>query len=361
MKIVICFDSFKDSISAVDAGQELQEALQKRWPQAQIVNFPLADGGEGSLQCLQHNVGAKLDTEMVKGPLGKPHEVQFAKLDQTAVVELANVSGLQLVPPAKRNPGQTSTYGLGQLIVKLGNQGFKQIVVALGGSSSCDGGTGMAAALGYKFWDAQGRELEPVGDNLVKIARITESQLPHIAAVAACDVSNPLLGPTGAAAVYAPQKGATPQQVEHLEAGLANLAKLIKQKWGRDVTNIAGAGAAGGLAAGLVAFLNASIVSGAEYFMQKCHFEQEIANADLLITGEGSLDNQINWGKLVGKVLEKAGDIPVIAIVGRYPDKSNLEERFQQIISLEKLSGNKHDSLQNPRKYLQITAGLVEY
>lgn len=354
-------DSFKDSISAVDAGQELQKALQKRWPQAQIVNFPLADGGEGSLQCLQHNLGAKLDTEVVNGPLGKPHKVQFAKLEQTAVVELAEISGLQLVPPTKRNPGQTSTYGLGQLIAKLGNQGFKQIVVALGGSSSCDGGTGMAAAMGYKFWDAQGRELEPIGDNLVKIARITEPpQLPHIAAVAACDVSNPLLGPTGAAAVYAPQKGANKQQVEHLEAGLANLAKLIKQKWGRDVNKIAGAGAAGGLAAGLIAFLNASFVSGAEYFMQKCHFEQKIANADLLITGEGSLDSQINWGKLVGKVLEKAGDIPVIAISGRYPEKSNLEERFQQIISLEKLSGSKDDSLQNPRKYLQMAAGVVE-
>jgi glycerate kinase len=360
MKIVICLDSFKDSISAVDAGQVLQKALQKRWPQAQIINFPLADGGEGSLQCLQHNLGAKLVAEVVRGPLGQPCKVQFAKLDQTAVVELANISGLQLVPPTKRNPGQTSTYGLGELIAKLEKKGFAKIVVALGGSSSCDGGTGMAAALGYKFWDAQGRELEPIGDNLVKISRITEPQLPHIAAVAACDVSNPLLGPTGAAAVYAPQKGATPQQVEHLEAGLANLAKLINLKWHKDVTNIAGAGAAGGLAAGLVAFLNASIVSGAEYFMQKCQFEQEIAKADLLITGEGSLDSQINWGKLVGKVLEKAGEIPVIAITGRYPENSNLENRFQQIISLEKLSSSKHDSLQHPRKYLQMAAEVIK-
>ena len=322
MKIVVAPDSFKECLSSAEVADAIERGVLRAFPDAEVVKVPMADGGEGTVEAVAAATDASLCTCRVTGPLGDNVEASYAVVSDTAVIEMAEASGLHLVPPDKRNPLKTSTYGTGELVKAALDDGVSRVVAGVGGSATVDGGTGMAQALGVRFLDRAGGELHGCGGNLARIDRIDMSGLDGRAKQCtfevACDVTNLLCGERGAAAVYGPQKGATPQMVEQLERGLAHLARVIKRDIGVDVADTSGAGAAGGLAAGFVAFLGAELRSGVGLIIETVRLEEKLRGADLLITGEGKLDEQTLSGKLplgVARLAAKAG-IPTAAIVG---------------------------------------------
>jgi glycerate 2-kinase len=357
MKLIVAPDSFKESLAAREVAAAIARGIRRVQPDAVIEQIPMADGGEGTVDALVAATGGTLRHTFVTGPLGEQVEAVWGSLGdgRTAVLEMASASGLALVPSDRRNPLLTTTYGTGELILAALNcvpgtspmspdrcvpgvspvdpdrcgTGVspvkpRHIILGIGGSATNDGGTGAAQAAGVRFLDAAGRLLPPglSGGRLADIARIDMSgRDPRIASAAisaACDVDNPLCGPHGAAAVYGPQKGATPEQLERLDRGLAHLADIIERDLGRDVRNLPGAGAAGGLGAGLVAFFDARLERGIELVMQAARFRERIAGANLIITGEGRLDAQSMMGKAIAGVAGagKAAGIPVVALVG---------------------------------------------
>lgn len=341
MRIVIAPDSFKESLSAREVCAAIACGIQRVRPEAVIDSIPMADGGEGTVDALVSATGGSLRQSIVTGPLGEPVTATWGLLgpvasssactatEPTAVIEMAAASGLALVPPARRNPLLTTTYGTGELLNAALAAGATRIIVGIGGSATTDGGTGAAQALGWRFLDAKGASLTaPItGGQVGAIHRIERGTTPtpggdrrgaHPLLLVACDVDNPLCGPRGAAAIYGPQKGATPEQVEILDRHLAHLAAVIARDLGRDVRAIAGAGAAGGLGAGLMAFADARLERGIRIVMDAVHFEERIRGADLIITGEGRIDRQSMMGKViagVGRAGQAAG-VPVIALVG---------------------------------------------
>ena len=320
MKVVIAPDTFKESLSAVDAAQALAQGVLKARPDAQIDLCPMADGGEGTVAAMVAATGGQFITADVFGPLGQPVRarlglmgamrdaalpgeagymaaVAFSEGGQatgghTAVIEMAAASGLALVPGDLRNPLKATTFGTGQLIMNALDTGARDILIGLGGSATCDGGVGCAQALGIVFLDSRGEAMRCGlgGGDLMQIHGINvtgrEPRLAQARIFAACDVTNPLTGPTGAAAIFGPQKGATPEQVRQLDAGLARLAAIIRRDLGVDVENMPGAGAAGGLGAGLVAFVDAKIQRGVEIVAQAVHLGRRLCDADLVLTGE---------------------------------------------------------------------------
>ena len=341
MKIVIAPDSFKESLTAAEACEAIARGLRAVLPDAILDKCPMADGGEGTVDALVTATNGTFQRTTVAGPLGEPVAARWGLLGQTgplppagttpgpggpptAVLEMAAASGLPLVPVEKRNPLKTTTLGTGQLIRAALDHGVRRIILGIGGSATTDGGAGCAQALGARFLDAHGRVLPDgaCGETLAQIARIDLSRFdPRIAAtdiLVACDVDNPLCGPRGAAAVYGPQKGATPEIVRQLDEGLAHFADVIARDLGKDVRNIPGAGAAGGLGAGLLAFCGAAIRPGVEIVIDAVRLRERLLGADLLITGEGRLDRQSMMGKLiagVGRTAREAG-VPVVALVG---------------------------------------------
>jgi len=328
MKIAIACDSFKESLTAVEAVEAAARGVLRAEPRCEVLKIPVADGGEGTVDALVAATNGEKIEETVTGPLSEPVRASYGILGdgQTAVIEMASASGLPLVPPDRRNPLLTTTYGTGELIKSAVERGVSRIIVGIGGSATVDGGVGMAQALGIRFLDTEGREVGRGGGELKKIARIDMSGLDErVRAVSfdvACDVDNPLLGENGAARVYAPQKGATPEMVEELEGALANLADVIERDIGVDVRNMPGAGAAGGLGAGLVAFLGAKLKSGVQLVIEAVKLRDRIADCDLLITGEGRMDGQAIFGKApvgVARVARELG-IPVVALVGSIGD-----------------------------------------
>jgi glycerate kinase len=344
MRIVIAPDSFKGSLSAAEAARAMAEGVALVDPDAEVVLSPMADGGEGTVQAVIESVEkAEERHALVAGPLpgrdvraawaylpadtplaANPEDEHHALLRQgepTAVIEMAQASGFNLVPPRKRDPFETTTYGTGQLIREALDAGCRQIIVGMGGSATVDGGMGMANALGFKFLDVDGLELPPTGASLCRVRSIDasgrDSRLAPAHFIAATDVDNPLAGNDGAARIFGPQKGATPQQVEELERGLENLGRLVSDR-GLDVLDLPGAGAAGGLGAGLAAFCGASIVSGARLIADITGLRDKVAGADLVLTGEGSYDSQTERGKTpvgVGEIAEKAG-VPAVVLTG---------------------------------------------
>jgi len=324
MNILVAPASFKGSLSAVEAAQAIEQGIRSAVPQAEVVRMPLADGGEGTVEALVTATHGRTIKRTVTGPLGKPVEAEFGLLcdDVTAVVEMAQASGLPLVPPEQRNPLITTTRGTGELMAAALDAGCTKLIVGIGGSGTNDGGAGMAQALGAKLLDEQGQELPPGGAALAKLARVDVSGLdPRLArcqVLVACDVDNPLTGPHGASAVYGPQKGATPGMVAELEAALEHYASVIERDLGKRVRDIPGAGAAGGLGAGLMAFCNAQPRSGILLVMEAVGFEQYLEAADLVITGEGRVDAQSLHGKAVAGVGARAklANVPVIALAG---------------------------------------------
>ena len=320
MKIVIAMDSFKGSLSGPRACSIIADTISKLCSDFEIVIKPMADGGEGTADVMIQAAGGEWIKKTVTGPLADMQvEAGFGLLDEskTAVVEMAAASGLGLLSDRERNPGKTSTYGTGQLIAAAAEYGVQRILLAVGGSATVDGGTGAAAALGWKFLDSRANEITPCGGELIRIERIIPPEAGLSATVEVlCDVDNPLLGANEAAMIYGPQKGANLKMVALLEAGMTNLAGVIKRDLGKDVSEIPGAGAAGGLAAGAIAFMDASLVSGINTVAKQAHLAEAVADADWIITGEGRFDNQSLYGKVVSGVVAAAvGSRAKIAVI----------------------------------------------
>ncbi len=324
MKIVVAPDSFKGSVSALEAAHAIEQGIRRVFPDAVIDKIPMADGGEGTVQSLVDATGGHLRTQHVVGPLGNQVEATFGILadEETAVIEMASASGLTLVPPDNRNPLLTTTYGTGQLIRAALEVGCRRLIIGIGGSATNDGGVGMAEALGVRSLRADGKQIPRGGGNLQQLRSIDITKLhPAIAeteTVVACDVNNPLTGTNGASHVYGPQKGATPEMIETLDRCLAHLNAVLTQTLGKSFNAIPGAGAAGGLGAGLMAFLNAELKLGVDIMIDAVNLKKRVQGASLIFTGEGQLDFQTAFGKTpigVAKIA-KAHGIPVIAIAG---------------------------------------------
>lgn len=324
MKIIVAPDSFKGSLSALDAGNAIKEGIMRVMPEASIEVVPMADGGEGTVDALVSATGGRIIIEEVHDPLMKKIKAKYGILGDgsTAVIEMASASGLPLVPKEERNPMITTTYGTGELIKSALDQGCRKLIIGIGGSATVDGGAGVAQALGAKLIDKYGNNIAFGGGGLEFLDQIDvsdiDSRIYETETIVACDVDNPLVGPKGAPAVYGPQKGATPEMVRKLDSFLNKYADIIKRDIGVDIKNVPGAGAAGGLGAGLIAFMKAKLNSGVEIVIEASGFEDRLKDADLVITGEGKIDQQTIYGKTpigVAKTAKKYG-LPVIAICG---------------------------------------------
>ena len=324
MKIVIAPDSFKECLSAIDVASAIETGMRRVLPSAEFIKVPVADGGEGTLQSLVDGTGGQFYSRTVTGPLGEPVEARFGVLGdgRTAVIEMAEASGLELIPPHLRNPLLTTTYGTGELIREALSLGVSRIIVAIGGSATNDGGAGMMSALGVRFLNDKGEVLPAGGAALSELAAIDcsaiDSRLSKVRFIAACDVNNPLTGKTGASAVFGPQKGANPVMVVQLDRALENYADVIQQCLDVDIEHVAGAGAAGGMGAALLTFLEADLKPGINIVLETVGLKGLLKGADLLITGEGRLDSQTAHGKTpvgVARVASTEG-VPVIALAG---------------------------------------------
>ena len=331
LKIIIAPDSFKGSLSAREAAEAMAAGVRCAHPDAVLILMPLADGGEGTVEALVLATNGWRETSRVAGPLGETVEAAWGRLGpdgETAVVEMAAAAGLLLVPPDRRDPRRTTTWGVGALLSQAVGAGVNRIIVGLGGSATNDAGAGAMQALGVRFWDAAGDLLpEPItGGDLARVARVDASALRPLFAgvevVIASDVTNPLLGPDGASAVYGPQKGADTAMVIELDAALTEYAAVLNRDLGRDVASAAGAGAAGGMGAGLMAFLDARMQSGIDLVLDAARFEEWAAGADWLLTGEGRIDAQTLAGKTISGVLRRCRPlgIPAIAFGGSVDD-----------------------------------------
>jgi len=328
MRIVIAPQSLKGSLTAAQAGRAIAQGVQIVYPQAEVAIVPVADGGEGTVQALVDATGGKIFQQSVTGPLGEPVMAFYGILGdgRTAAIEMAASSGLPLVPPERRDPRITTTYGVGELILAALEQGSRHFIIGIGGSATNDGGAGMAQALGASLTDQQGFAIARGGAALSRLHHISmdgmDARLQECTFEVACDVNNPLTGPTGAAAVYGPQKGATPAMVKELDNALAQYAAVIERDLGLSVRDIPGAGAAGGLGAGLLAFLHATLRPGAHIVLEAVKLEEHLRQADLIITAEGQLDSQTAYGKSVGAVaaLAKRYGLPVLALAGSLGD-----------------------------------------
>jgi glycerate kinase len=333
MKVVIAPDSFKECLSAIDVAEALAAGVRAADGRAAIDLCPMADGGEGTVEAMVAATGGQVRSTAVTGPMGEVVQASFGLLGTpagahaglTAVIEMAAASGLALVEPPRRNPMLATTYGTGELILAALDAGAEAVLIGIGGSATADGGCGCAQGLGVRFIDAAGRCCPPglSGGSLVNIRHVDlsgrDARLSTARIGVACDVTNPLTGPNGAAAVYGPQKGATPEMVALLEAGLANLAEVIRRDLGLDVEHLPGAGAAGGLGAGLVAFAGGRLQRGVEIVAGAVGLARRLAGADLCITGEGRFDRQSLSGKTAVGVahLAAAVRVPVVCIPGQ--------------------------------------------
>ena len=324
IKIVIAPNALKGCLTAAQAATALARGVARASPDSDIVQVPVADGGDGLAEVLLSALHGVEQTTVVTGPLGDPVSATFCHVParQLAAIEMATASGLVLLGKACLNPLLTTTLGTGELIKAALNLGISHLIIGIGGSATNDGGIGMATALGARFLDGNGQPVKPVGGALATIQRIDLNNLdPRLAGVrieVICDVDNPLLGERGAAQVYGPQKGATPDQVQMLDAGLAHLATIIDRDLGLDVRNLPGAGAAGGLGAGLNAFLKAELRRGVDLALDLVGLDEQLRGADLVLTAEGQIDVQTAFGKAPAGVAERAraGGVPCIAIAG---------------------------------------------
>lgn len=330
MKIVIAPDSFKGSLSAIEVCETIEIGVKKVLPAANIVKIPMADGGEGTVEALVSSTHGHIEWEKVHGPLGGKVKAHYGILGdaKTAIIEMASASGLPLVSPGKRNPLYTTTYGTGELILAALEKGCRDFIIGIGGSATNDCGAGLAQALGVEFYDKSGDKIDDFmnGHWLGKTGSIDFSGLLPVVKesrfTVACDVENPLLGPDGCAFVYAPQKGAAEEIVKELEANMADFADILEKTIGRKVRDIRGAGAAGGLGAGLMAFVNGKLEKGINIVLNASNFAERIKGASLILTGEGKIDYQTAFGKTLSGIAREAKKqgIPVIAIAGIVAD-----------------------------------------
>ncbi|WP_307893043.1 glycerate kinase [Bacillus swezeyi] len=366
MKIVIAPDSFKESMTSMEAAVSIEKGFKAVLPDAEYIKIPVADGGEGTVQALVDATGGELIYKKVTGPRGTPVKAAYGLLGdgKTAVIEMAEASGLHLVPPKQRNPLLTTTRGTGELIADAIEQGADKMIIGLGGSATNDGGAGMASALGVKFLNRDGKEIQDGGGKLSQIAQIDMSglhpALKQIKFEAACDVDNPLTGPRGASAIFGPQKGATEEMAALLDQNLKHYAEMIRDELNLEADLLPGAGAAGGLGAGLYAFLKAELKSGVEIVLDTLSFSERIKGADLIITGEGKIDGQTIYGKTPAGVAKRAGkaDIPVIAFAGSLGEGCELvyDKGISALFSIVPGITSLEESLANGSAYLEHCA-----
>jgi glycerate 2-kinase len=345
-KFVIAPDSFKESMSAKKACNAIEKGIREIFPDAEIIKVPMADGGEGTVQALVDATNGELLKKYVTGPLGEKVEAVYGILGdkKTAVIEMSSASGIQYVNEKTKNPLITTTYGTGELIKECLDAGVEKIILGLGGSSTNDGGQGMAEALGIQFLDKEGNKIPRGGGYLNKLHRIDISnvheKLLKCQIEVACDVSNPLCGENGASAIFGPQKGAIPEVVKILDNNLKHYAEVIKKDLGKDIIDIPGAGAAGGLGAGLLAFTNCTMQSGVKIVIKYTDLKEKLRNADYCFTGEGKIDAQTKYGKTPYGVAQSAKsvgkNIKVIALAGMIGENTETlyEEGFDAIFCI---------------------------
>lgn len=360
--VLVCPNAFKESLSAVAAAKVIHRGIHRVWANAKVLELPVADGGNGTLDVLVSGQAGKIKKVRVTGPLGIPVTARLGIVadKHLAVIEMAEASGLHLVLPAKRNPLITTTYGTGELIRHALDWGAKEIIIGVGGSATVDGGVGMAMALGAKFLDKKGKPVGFGGKELNRIHRVDlsslDARIQKTKINIACDVQNPLLGPNGSVAVYARQKGATARMLPILESGLRNVFlnssfRIPHSALGK------GSGAAGGLAAGLVAFCGAQIQSGADLILDTLYFDNYLRQADLVITGEGKLDEQTVHGKapIAVALRAKKRGIPVIAIAGSLGENADRLHQFgiTYMKSIQSRPMSLQESMQNTEKLIQ--------
>lgn len=365
MKIVIAPDSFKENLTSLEVATEIEAGLRRVWPDAECIKVPMADGGEGTVQSLVDATGGQIIKCKVRGPMGQPVDASYGILGdgKTAVIEMAEASGLPLVARADRNPLAASTFGTGQLVDDAIYRGAEEIIVGLGGSATNDGGAGLAQALGVRFLDYQGAPIvEPLGGGgLWDVASIDtrwiNPALWRVKISVACDVTNPLTGDKGASRVYGPQKGATPAMVDELDRNLAHLAALIRRDVGVDIEQTPGAGAGGGLGAALIAFANGTLKRGIELVVAATGLESHLEGADLAITGEGRVDFQTAFGKTPSGVANaaRAKGVPVVAIGGGLSDDANgvLQHGIDGLESATPNAMDLDTAIRKSRQYLQ--------
>ncbi|MCC0706426.1 glycerate kinase [Clostridioides sp. ES-S-0190-01] len=324
MKILISIDSLKGSLSSIEAANAIKKGILKVEKDAKVKILPLADGGEGTVDALVQGMNGEKETIEVTGPIITKVNATYGllKSTNTAIIEMAQASGLTLVPTELRNPLSTTTYGVGEIIKEAINKGYRNFIVGIGGSATNDAGVGMLQALGFEFYDENNNLVGLGGKVLNEIRHIKIDnrlkELDKCSFKIACDVNNPLFGKNGAAYIYGPQKGATPKIIEELDNGLRNFAKIVKSDLDKDITNIEGTGAAGGLGFAFLAFLNSKLESGVKIILEEIKIENELKCADFVITGEGKLDNQTAMGKApigVAKMAKKYG-AKVIGLAG---------------------------------------------
>ena len=320
MKVLVAIDSFKGSLSSLEAGNAVKSGIEKLG--CEVLVKPIADGGEGSVEALADALKARFMDVIVANPLGEKTPARYALKGELGILEMASASGLPLIEKSRRNPLKTSTYGFGEMIAHAIAHGARKFIIGIGGSATNDAGMGMLRALGFKFKDANGAELAGAGEDLIKLTTIDcTSVLPHLKEcefLIACDVDNPLFGENGAAYIYAPQKGADAAMVKQLDAGLINFASVVSKHLGRELWNSPGTGAAGGLGFGFVSFLNATLKPGIDIITEEIGLDRDMQGTELVITGEGRLDFQSSMGKTpcgVAKIAAHYG-VPVIALAG---------------------------------------------
>ena len=366
MHILIAPDSFKESLSALDAAKAIQRGFKKALPNATFDLMPIGDGGEGTLETLTDGLHLRRDSHIVTGALGQPVEAHYATNGQLAVFEMADICGLEKVPLDKRNPLTLTTKGVGEMIGHLVDLGIKEIMIGVGGSSTNDGGIGMAAGLGYRFFDESGQEVAAVGDNLGNIVRFfRDSNSPDLSQVTLTiitDVTNPLCGPKGATYIFAGQKGLPKTDFAHVDKAME---QFYRQSF-PELLDLAGAGAGGGMAAGLVAFAGGRIISGIDAVLDMLNFDRRVQVADVVIVGEGRMDQQSLSGKApVGVARRTPKGTPVIAICGSLKDDlpdfpvANIQAAFPIISGVDSLEKTLAKAPQNLERTAQNIGNLL--
>lgn len=364
--IVLAPDSFKESMTAKEACEAMERGIKRVNENITCIHVPMADGGEGTMQSLVDATGGKIHTLKVVGPLGNEVEAEYGILGdgETGILEMASASGIHLVPAEKRNPLITTTFGTGQLIKACLYHGVKKLLIGIGGSATNDGGAGVVQALGGKLLDKEGNELEFGGGALDKLTAIDltnfDSRLKDVLVEVACDVNNPLCGERGASSVFGPQKGSTPEMIKTLDNNLRHFASVIKGKLNKDVLDIPGAGAAGGLGAGLMSFLNGNLKKGIELVIEYSHLEEKIKCADMVWTGEGSIDFQTQYGKtpLGVATIAKKYNKPVVALAGRIGEDIEVlyEMGIDSIFSIMRGVTTLEDALERGQENIEKTS-----
>ncbi len=369
IKILIAVDSFKGSLSSKEAAKRIADGLILANPEIEIIKVPLADGGEGTVEAVIDAVGGEYITLEVCNPLFRKTTATYGLIDQgkTAILEMAAASGITLLNSEEKNPMLTTTFGTGELIVDAVKRGVANIIVGIGGSATNDGGTGMASALGVKFYDDKKNVLRGTGGSLKNLATIDLSGrikgLENVHVTVICDVTNPLCGMNGASYVYGPQKGATEEMVKELDSNMIHLSKIVERDLGKAIKDTPGAGAAGGLGFGLMAFTDAKLTSGIDFMIEFLKLEEKIKHVDVVITGEGKMDNQTQYNKAPWGIMQIARKYnkKIIGVAGMIDEhaKASLIEKYDYLYSIQELAKSTEDSILNAGRYLSELASIM--